>query len=167
MLPETNDFSIFTTISPFLYIDCLYIVYLYIISNIYLCQGILSPYLTSFFHFNRKKYAQNSSFQNRSVHSFLFSFYFSFSVLLFTRIFQLYSAIMQSSPAFSKTSFSLPFQIRTVTFFSVSEESQASAFPFSQRMLTVILPLAFRPLISPFVHFSGNAGRIVITPSWL
>ena len=117
MLPETNDFSIFTTISPFLYIDCLYIVYLYIISNIYLCQGILSPYLTSFFHFNRKKYAQNSSFQNRSVHSFLFSFYFSFSVLLFTRIFQLYSAIMQSSPAFSKTSFSLPFPIRTVTFF--------------------------------------------------
>ena len=110
MLPETNDFSIFTTISPFPYIDCLYIVYLYIISNIYLCQGILSPYLTSFFHFNRKKYAQNSSFQNRSVHSFLFSFYFSFSVLLFTRIFQLYSAIMQSSPAFSKTSFRHGFE---------------------------------------------------------
>lgn len=109
MLPETNDFSIFTTISPFLYIDCLYIVYLYIISNIYLCQGILSPYLTSFFHFNRKKYAQNSSFQNRSVHSFLFSFYFSFSVLLFTRIFQLYSAIMQSSPAFSKIFFLTAF----------------------------------------------------------
>ncbi len=168
MLPETNDFSIFTTISlsciSIVYISSIYILYR---TSIYV-KAFLSPYLTSFFHFNRKKYAQNSSFQNRSVHSFsIFVLFFLFQscylpgfssfILLSCRVLRLSVKLLSHCL----------FPIRTVTFFSVSEESQASAFSIFPANAHSNITSCFQTAYFSFCPFFRQCRRIVITPSWL